>query len=86
MHASCSSCPRGTQFAGRNSTLVLAVLHRCWPRFASIAVLMPPNLVLTRTLRLDPTTIKERESAGNILLAGSSDARALVLVERADVR
>ena len=61
-------------------------LHHCWWRSTSVVVLMPPNLVLTRTLRLDPTTREERERAGNVLLAGSSDAMALVLVERADVR
>ena len=78
--------PASTYLAGRNSTLVLDYLHHCWRRSTSIAVLMPPNLVWTRTLRLDPTTREERENAGSILLAGSSDARALVPVERAAVR
>lgn len=86
MPASCSFCPRLHIPPGRNSTLVLDYLHHCWRRSTNIAVLMPPNLVRTRTLRLDPTTREERENAGSILLAGSSDARALVPVERAAVR
>lgn len=67
--------------------------HLCWIIFSVVGgglpvlqCLCPQNLVWTRSLRLDPTTREERENAGSVLLAGSSDARALVPVERAAVR